>query len=219
MEFFTNLVESLQLIFSSWTTVATLVGILLFFIVFMKVKKIQFSSRLIAHIAIVVAMSTILDFFKIFKLPYGGSATIASMLPIILLSLIYGPTIGIFTGFVFSLLNFIIGSPYILHPIQVLFDYTLPFMAIGLSGFFKNNKYVAISVGFLGMFICNFIAGYIFWGSYAPEGMTPVLYSFLYNGAYNLANCLICCGVASVINVKDLTKRLVPYLGTQSTNF
>lgn len=211
MGFFTNLMDSLQTIFSSWTTVATLVGILVLFIVFMKVKKIKFSSRLIAHIAIVVAMATILDFFKIFKLPNGGSATIASMLPIVLLSIIYGPVIGVFTGFVYSLLNFVIGSPYILHPIQVLFDYTLPFMAIGLSGFFKNNKYLAIGVGFLGMFICNFIAGVVFWGSTAPEGMAPIVYSFLYNGTYNLVNCLICCGVASVINVKDLTKRLVPY--------
>lgn len=212
MDFFTNIAKNFSQMFLNWTTLATLVGILIFFIVFMKVKKIHFTTRLIAHIALVVAMATILDFFKLFKLPSGGTATIASMLPIILLSLIYGPVIGVFTGFVYSILNFVIGTPYILHPIQVLFDYTLPFMAIGLSGCFKNNKYLAIIVGFIGMFICNFIAGYVFWGSYAPEGMSPIVYSFIYNISYNGVNCIICLAVSALINVDQLKKRLTPYI-------
>lgn len=206
-----EILENVKTIMSSWTTIATLLGVLILFCVFIKVKHIKFTSRLISHIALAVAMSVILGFFKLFQLPSGGSATLAGMLPIILISLIYGPTIGIFTGFVYSMLNFIIGPAYILHPIQVLFDYTLPFMAIGLSGFFKNNKYLAIATGFFGMFVFNFIAGIIFWGSYAKWGLSPAVYSLVYNGSYNLLNCIICMAVSSVINIKSLTKRLVPY--------
>lgn len=219
MEFLNGILENIQGIMSSWTSIATLVGILILYCVFIKVKKVNFSSRLITHIALAVAMSIILSFIKLFQLPFGGSANLAAMLPIILISLIYGPIIGIFTGFVYSVLNFIIGPAYILHPIQVLFDYTLPFMAIGLSGFFKNNKYLSIGVGFLGMFIFNYIAGVIFWGSYAADyNMTPLIYSLVYNGSYNLLNCIICMGVCSVIDVNRLTRHLAPHAMQKSTN-
>lgn len=211
MDFLTGIIENIQGILSSWTSIATLVGILILYCVFIKVKKINFTTKLISHISLAVAMAVILSFIKLFQLPFGGSANLAAMLPIILISLIYGPIIGIFTGFVYSVLNFVIGPAYILHPIQVLFDYTLPFMAIGLAGFFKNNKYLSIGVGFFGMFVFNYIAGVIFWGSYAADyNMTPYIYSLVYNGSYNLLNCLICMGVCSVIDVKRLTKHLVP---------
>ena len=158
-------------------------------------------------------MSVILQFFKLFELPFGGSATLASMLPIILISFIYGPIIGIFTGFVYGILNFVIGPAYIVHPIQVLFDYTLPFMAMGLAGFFKNNKFLAIGIAFFVKFIFHYIAGIIFWGSYAAEwNMTPAIYSLVYNGSYVLVDCLICMAVCSVINLNSLTKRLAPYI-------
>ncbi|MEW8994705.1 energy-coupled thiamine transporter ThiT [Clostridium sp.] len=208
-----EILENIKSILASWTTIATLFGVLILFCVFIKVKHIKFTSRLTAHIALAVAMSIILQFFKFFEFPYGGSATLASMLPIILISLIYGPTIGMFTGFVYGILNFIIGPAYILHPIQVLFDYTLPFMAIGLSGFFKNNKFLAIVVAFFVRFIFHYIAGIIFWGSYAAEyHLTPAVYSLVYNGPYILIDCLICIAVCSVINLNSLTKRLAPYI-------
>jgi len=207
-----EILENIKGILASWTTIATLLGILILFCVFIKVKHIKFTSRLIAHIALAVAMSVILQFFKLFELPFGGSATLASMLPIILISFIYGPIIGIFTGFVYGILNFVIGPSYIVHPIQVLFDYTLPFMAMGLAGFFKNNKFVAIGIAFFVKFIFHYIAGIIFWGSYAAEwNMTPAIYSLVYNGSYVLADCLICIAVCSVINLKSLTRRLAPY--------
>lgn len=211
MEFLNGILENVQGIMTSWTSIATLVGILILYCVFIKVKKISFTPRLISHISLAVAMSVILSFITLFKLPFGGSANLAAMLPIILISLIYGPVIGIFTGFVYSVLNFVIGPAYILHPIQVLFDYTLPFMAIGLSGLFKNNKYLSIGIGFLGMFIFNYIAGVIFWGSYAADyNMTPYVYSFVYNGSYNLLNCIICMAVSSVIDINRLTRHLAP---------
>lgn len=217
MEFLQGILENIQEIMSSWTSIATLIGILILYCAFIKVKKIKFTSRLLTHISLAVAMSVILSFIKFIELPFGGSANLAAMLPIILIALIYGPVIGVFTGFVYSILNFVIGPSYILHPIQVLFDYTLPFMAIGLAGFFKNNKYLAIGAGFLGMFIFNYIAGIIFWGSYAADyNMTPMLYSLVYNGSYNLLNCIICMVVCSVINMKKLTSQLAPYTNQNS---
>ncbi len=204
-----SILENLKKISTSWTTILTLIGIFLLFLAFIKIKKVKFSSRLVTHISLAVAMSVVLQFLKLFQLPFGGSATLGSMLPIILISLLYGPYIGIFTGFVYGILNFIIGPAYILHPIQVLFDYTLPFMAIGLAGLFKDNKFLATSVAFGGKFLCHFIAGVVFWGSYAADyNLTPVVYSFLYNGSYVLVDALICIAIISVIDVKTIIRRI-----------
>lgn len=204
-----SILENLKEISNNLTTVLTLVGIFLLFLAFIKIKKVKFTPKLITHISLAVAMSVVLQFLKLFQLPFGGSATLGSMLPIILIALLYGPYIGIFTGFVYGILNFIIGPAYILHPIQVLFDYTLPFMAIGLAGLFKNNKFLAAFIAFSGKFICHFIAGVVFWGSYAADyNLTPAVYSFLYNGSYVLVDALICIAILSVIDVKTIVRRI-----------
>ena len=87
-----------------------------------------------------MALATILDMFKLTKLPNGGSVTLGAMVPIILMALLYGPEVGFLTGFLYGLIKLILG-PYILHPLQVLFDYPLPFMALGLAGYFKTTKF------------------------------------------------------------------------------
>jgi thiamine transporter len=39
--------------------------------------------------------------------------------------------------------------------------------------------------------MCHFISGIVFFGMYAPEGMSPVLYSAIYNGGYIGAELVI----------------------------
>ena len=50
-----------------------------------------------------------------------------------LIAFAYGPEVGFLAGFAYGILNLLL-NPYILHPVQVLFDYPLPFMALGLWG-------------------------------------------------------------------------------------
>ena len=45
----------------------------------------------------------------------------------------------------------------------------------------------------------HYWAGVIFWGSYAPEGMSPYLYSFIANGASAAANAAMLAIVLSVL--------------------
>lgn len=203
MSFMENLTE----ILANKTTIITLIGVLIMMVAFTRFKKIKFSSRLITHIGLALALSTVLQFFKLFELPYGGSATLGSMLPIIVISLLYGPTIGVLTGFLYGLINFVIGPAYILHPIQVLFDYSLPFMAVGLAGIFKDKRILATIFAFVFRFVFHFISGVVFFGEYAKDGMSPILYSFLYNGGYLLADCLICVAILSVVKIDLILKK------------
>src|SRR5690606_18657798 len=116
---------------------------------------------------------TILHLIKIVDLPNGaGSINLGSMVPLLIISFIYGPEIGMLAGFLFGVIYLIL-SPYILHPIQVLFDYPLPFMAIGLAGYFKNKKLIGTFIGMFVRFIFHFISGVLFFGQFAPDGWSP----------------------------------------------
>ena len=65
-------------------------------------------------------------------MPQGGSITCGAMLPLLFIAYRYGPGIGCLTGFLYGLIN-ILQDPFILHPLQVLFDYPLPYMGNDFS--------------------------------------------------------------------------------------
>ncbi|UCB60841.1 MAG: energy-coupled thiamine transporter ThiT [Candidatus Bathyarchaeota archaeon] len=47
------------------------------------------------------------------------------------------------------------------------------------------------AIGIFGRFLAHFISGVVFFGSYAPEGLSPIIYSALYNGAYIVPELLV----------------------------
>jgi len=192
------------------TAIFALLGVLVLIFAIFKVKKIKFTTRMITLIGISMAAATVLQFITILKLPQGGSVTAGSMVPILLVALIYGPEVGILTGFLFGIINFIV-SPFALHPVQVLFDYPLPFMAVGLVGYFRSLSIKGILTGvILAMFVrfaCHFISGVVFFGSYAPEGTSVYLYSLLYNGSYMGVETIITFIVIALLPIKRLSKQ------------
>ena len=205
--FLATLGENFKTLFSNPLTIITLIGCAILLIAFIKFKSLKFDSKLIARIGLAIDLAFILDMIKIYTLPNGGGRiSLGSMVPILLLSFIYGPSIGLFTGFLFGVFKLIL-DPYILNPIQVLFDYPLPFMAVGIAGFFKN-KYIGASIGMFLRFISHFISGVIFFGSYAPEGMSPIIYSLVVNGSAVGGELLICLVLLAFLPIERLIKTL-----------
>ena len=211
--FLATLGENFKTLFSSPLTLITLIGCAILLIAFIKFKSLKFDSKLVARIGLAIALAFILDMLKVYTLPNGGgSISLGSMIPILLISFIYGPSIGLFTGFLFGVLKLII-DPYILNPIQVLFDYPLPFMAVGVAGFFKN-KYLGASIGMLLRFISHFISGVVFFGSYAPEGISPIIYSLSVNGLAVGGELMICLVLLAFLPVERLVKMLKSNIAT-----
>ncbi len=101
-------------------------------------------TLIITEVALAIALATVLNFIQI-RLPLniaGGSINL-SMLPIALVALRRGPVSGMVAGGIFGFLDLLI-EPFILVPIQVLFDYPLPYLLFGLGvGLFSKlyNKY------------------------------------------------------------------------------
>lgn len=132
---------------------------------------------------IMISLAVILSFITIYKLPYGGSITLLSMVPIMLLGYLYGVGWGVLTGVIYGVLQGVLGATMSaafagLDVVNVLLvctlDYLAAFGVLGLAGIFKNKiQSVPLSFG-LGVFIAttlrfavHFVSGYIVYGSYA----------------------------------------------------
>jgi len=144
---------------------------------------LRFQTRIVAEMSGVIALSSVLSLVKVFSLPEGGSITAGSMVPILWFALRRGAKVGCTAGVMFGLIQLVL-EPYIYNPAQVLLDYPIAFGALGLAGFFKRHRPVGAAVGIAGRFVAHFLSGIIFFWMFAPEGVSPILYSAIYNGSY-----------------------------------
>lgn len=146
-------------------------------------------TKSIVYAAICIAMSFALSYIRFLELPQGGSITLASLLPLMIYSYLFGIRKGVLAGIIYGFLQFI-QAPWFYHPIQFLLDYPIAFGAIGLSGLFRelklfDNKKVAQFL--LGALICvviryfsHVISGIFVFGT-GDDNYTDVAWSFLYN--------------------------------------
>ena len=124
------------------------------------------------------------------------------MVPIFLLSFRWGVKAGAMGGFIWGLLQVVTGEAAggWLTPIQGFLEYFVAFSLIGLSGIVKpvldkairdkkrvqTLTYITVGVvlGGFARYTIHYIAGVIFWGSYALEkGQNPYLYSLIINSS------------------------------------
>ena len=162
-------------------------------------------TRKMVTSAMLIAIGVVLSMFTPIHLPFGGGITLASCLPVILISFIYGTKTGLLTAFVYSLLQMVVGintvSSFFLpgdsqmvmwKAISVcLLDYTLAFTVLGLGGVFKDkikNSVVSISVGTVFAltlrYIIHIISGAIFFGTWAE-------WFFTQDGFYKIGETIL----------------------------
>lgn len=183
--------EGLAKVFASPVTLLTLVGVLALLVVLLHTRKVKLSAHQLSSCGFMLALTLVLSVFPLYRMPYGGTITLGGMLPIMLVAFAFGPEVGVLARFAYGILNLLL-NPYILHPVQVLFDYPLPFMALGVCGFFPQHPYGGMILAVLMRYFCHFVSGVAFFASYAPAGMSPVVYSLWANGLYLLPDLAIC---------------------------
>ncbi len=159
--------------------------------------------KILAETAGAVALAGALNLVKVIFLPQGGSITLASMVPVLLLSLRRGWKAGIPAGVVLGLVV-LVEEGLVVHPAQLLLDYPLAFGAIGAAGFFRTKPLIGVVIAITCRFISHFVSGVIFFASFAPAGQDAYTYSVLYNGSYLLPELVI-----SVVVIQLLMRRNV----------
>ena len=182
------------------------------------------NTRIMVEGALMIALATILSMIKIFEMPFGGSVTLLSMMPIILMSFRHGTRWGVLTAFVHSVLQLVLGfnnvgyCATLLSQIGcILLDYILAFTALGLAdaiGKPFKNRLVGIIVGTavvcLLRFVCSWLSGILIWGSYQSyyewaANMPLWLYSLVYNGNFMLPETAITI-IGTVFMVKGASR-------------
>jgi thiamine transporter len=161
--------------------------------------------KLLTESAIMVALASVLSMLKIWQSPYGGSVTLLSMVPIILLSCRRGIKVGLLAGFVYSLIQLLQGLGNLSWiptstgvVLCALLDYILPFTLLGLGGLFRNKPWGAVLGALLVTvlrFACHTIVGVAVWYEldllwYADDPTHivnlygPWLFSMIYSAIY-----------------------------------
>ena len=190
-------------------------------------KRKSTNILVLTECAVMLALSFALSSAKLFEMPMGGSVTVASMLPIMLIGIKYGPTVGISTSFVYSLMQLLqaFASANVFPYCETLgtlvlciaLDYILPFTILGLAGIFLKikltesneiNAYLGIVSVVILRFFSHFITGVAIWGQWAPEGMGKYIYSLVYNGSFLLADFAICIICAVLMFRKSEIRKL-----------
>ena len=104
------------------------------------------NALVMCECAIMIALAAVLSFVKILELPYGGSVTAFSIVPIVIISYRHGVKWGLLSGFVFSIIQLIQGASNLSYATSflaavtiILFDYVIAFTVIGLAGFLRNK--------------------------------------------------------------------------------
>ena len=170
---------------AGYVLTAVAIFILLIIISALANKDKKVSAKQLAFAAVALALATVCSNIKLFRLPMGGAITLFSMLFVTLIGYWYGSAVGLMAAVAYGLLQMIFGA-YVISLPQLLLDYPLAFGALGLSGFFsekKNGLVIGYLVAITGRFLFSVLSGVVFFGMYAPETMSPLVYSVAYNGS------------------------------------
>ena len=156
--------------------------------------------------AIMIAFATVLSMFKAVDLPYGGSVTVCSMLPIMLVAFRYGMLRGIITGAVYGGTQLLLGMGALSYATSwqaavaiVLLDFILAFAALGLVGAFRpksnQNQAAAFVSGILiacaVRYLFHVIAGCTVWAGVSVPSSAGLVYSLIYNATYMLPETIV----------------------------
>ena len=159
--------------------------------------KMTFKTQRLTTTAVMLAVATVLaivcELIPFINLPFGGGFTVASMLPIVLISYMYGICWGFFASFTYSCIQVLIslvmgktvlalftpssdeymGSIFIAVAI-IAIDYLLAYTVLGIGGVFRKtvkNKIAALVLGVVLAlslrYFCHIVSGYIFYGAWA----------------------------------------------------
>ena len=175
------------------------------------------NTKAMVESALLIALGIVLAQIKIFQMPYGGSVTLVSSLPFILISYRHGIRWGLTAGITNGCLQMLTG--WYAPPAGtvssilacVLLDYLLAFVCLGTADIFRKpfrNTKAGIGIStwtvIFMRFLCSFLSGALLWGSYQSyyewaEGMSVWTYSLIYNGSYMLPEMIITTAVACIL--------------------
>ena len=167
-----------------------------------------------------IALATVLSMLKLAEMPYGGSITFASMLPMIIVSYRHGILWGLGAGSVYAALQQLLGLNNLSYVTGwqsvlavIILDYLLAFASVCLGGLLRGKIKPAQQGGFaqsrelaLGSlivcsvrYILHTVAGATVWAGLSIPTEAALVYSIGYNATYMIPETIVTILVALYI--------------------
>ena len=167
-------------------------------------------TRKLVEASLLIALGTVLSILKVAELPYGGSVTLASMLPIILLAYRHGTLWGLGGGVVYAVLQQLLGLNNLSYFTTwqsivaiILLDYIVAFTVAGLGGIFRRvvaQQSLSLAAGSLLVgvlrYVCHVISGATVWAGLSIPTEAALAYSLAYNATYMIPETIVLVAVA-----------------------
>ena len=212
-----TLIKSAAELAAQPTSLFALLAVLIFIVGYLQMRRIRFTTSMLINVALMLALTIVLHQLRIFHMPQGGSVTLGALGPLLILTYRYGAGIGCLAGFVYGMIN-LMQDAFIVHPLQVLFDYPLPYMALAVAAALPGRIYLGAALAFAARFLCHYISGVVFFGSYAPPDMSPYLYALVFNATYLIPEAIICLLLLRILPVPRLLAAMdqrTPFYGAK----
>ena len=194
----------------------------------MKITK----TRKLVTSAILIALAIALNFIKIIHMPLGGSVTLLSMLPIVLISVMFGLKWGFASSFVYAMLHLVIsgiaqdgvlgwGLKWYSLLGCFLLDYIIAFAVLGIAGVFRKEGTLGITAGvslaLILRFVSHLLSGVLIFANFDEFVVfgekwigRPWLYSAVYNGFFMLPELIMTAIAAAIVANLPVIKKYLP---------
>jgi len=190
--------------------------------------------RTLVECALMIALAIVLGMIPIYEGPYGGSVTLFSMVPLLIISFRHGLKWGLGCSFVYSIVNMFLGMKNLAYIptaagiiATVFLDYIIAFTVIGIAGMTRNlkitkndtansliNTFSGSLIALVIRFACHIVSGAVIWysltqGWYAddPTHIVHKYGAWMYSVVYN-ATFMVPEIVLTVIAVPVMIKLL-----------
>lgn len=180
-------------------------------------------TRKIVESGMLLALGFILSMIKYKVFPNGGSVTLASMLPIVILAYKYGLRWGCLCGAIHGCLQMLedgVPAPPVQtatsYVLVILLDYIIAWMLVGLAALVRKalqKPGFAIAVGSVigisGRMISSTLSSMIVWRAYLPEGASLLPWALGYNATVMVPEMIITAAVGGLLfSSKALQKQI-----------
>jgi thiamine transporter len=189
----------------------------------MKTKTAQ-SIRAMCECSIMIALATVLSLIKLIDLPCGGSVTVASMLPILVLSYRRELPWALGSALISSVIQLLLGLGTVSYFTTwqsilalIILDYLLAFFVfcipVLVRKIVKNQCYALVSsalIACLVRYACHVISGATIWAGLSIPTEAVLIYSFSYNATYMIPETIILVTVTAYIGAALDFSRDIP---------
>lgn len=199
-------------------------------------------TKRIVESSVLIAFATVLSMLKLVDLPYGGSVTAASMLPIAIIAYRHGVGMGLASGLVYATIQQLLGLNTLSYATSwkavvaiIILDYIVAFTVVGFAGIAKGklssvipqapkrqSAELGIGVVFVCIlrYVCHTVTGATVWAGLSIPNEAALIYSLGYNATYMIPETIVTALAAVWLgSVIDLSKKTPErFIGTGAEN-